>query len=82
VCSPTITIDPAAMPAVTELSVGYFQLTSGERSGQQQADVVLIDTNSYTCTSTPPDPTACLTATAHLTASGCCTAVPARLGRD
>jgi hypothetical protein len=49
---PTITIDPAAMPAGAELSVGYFRLSSGE----QQADVVLIDTSSYTCTSTPPDP--------------------------
>jgi hypothetical protein len=49
---PTITIDPSAMPAGTELSVGYFQLSSGE----QQADVVLIDTSSYTCSSTPPDP--------------------------
>jgi hypothetical protein len=49
---PTITIDPSAMPAGAELSVGYFQLSSGE----QQADVVLIDTSSYTCTSTPPDP--------------------------
>jgi len=52
---PTITIDPAAMPAGTELSVGYFQLNSGAYSGQQQADVVLIDTSSCTCTSTPPD---------------------------
>ena len=49
---PTITIDPAAMPAGTELSVGDFQLSSGE----QQADFVLIDTSSYTCSSTPPDP--------------------------
>ncbi len=49
---PTITIDPSAMPAGAELSIGYFQLSSGE----QQADVVLIDTSSYTCTSTPPDP--------------------------
>jgi hypothetical protein len=49
---PTITIDPAAMPAGAELSVGYFKLPSGE----QQADAVLIDSNSYTCTSTPPDP--------------------------
>jgi hypothetical protein len=49
---PTITIDPSAMPAGAELSFGYFQLPSGE----QQADFVLIDTNSYTCTSTPPDP--------------------------
>jgi hypothetical protein len=53
---PTITIDPSAMPAGTELSLGYFQLTSGEYSGEQQADFVLIDTSSYTCTSTPPDP--------------------------
>ena len=53
---PTITIDPAAMPAGTELSIGNFQLSSGEYAGQQQADVVLIDTSSYTCSSTPPDP--------------------------
>jgi hypothetical protein len=53
---PTITIDPAAMPAGAELSVGYFQLSSGPAAGEQQADVVLIDTSSYTCTSTPPDP--------------------------
>ncbi len=53
---PTITIDPSAMPAGAELSVGYFQLSSGKAAGEQQADVVLIDTNSYTCTSTPPDP--------------------------
>jgi hypothetical protein len=53
---PTITIDPAAIPAGTELSIGDFQLSSGEYSGQQQADFVLIDTSSYTCSSTPPDP--------------------------
>jgi hypothetical protein len=53
---PTITIDPSAMPAGTELSVGDFQLTSGGYSGQQQADFVLIDTSSNTCSSTPPDP--------------------------
>ena len=53
---PTITIDPSAMPAGAALSFGYFQLSSGQYAGQQQADVVLIDTNSYTCTSTPPDP--------------------------
>jgi hypothetical protein len=52
---PTITIDPSAMPAGAELSVGYFQLGSGEDAGEQQADVVLIDSNSYACTSTPPD---------------------------
>ncbi len=53
---PTITIDPSAMPAGAELSFGYFQLSSGQYSGEQQADVVLINTGSYTCTSTPPDP--------------------------
>jgi hypothetical protein len=47
----TITIDPAAMPAGAELSVGFFKLASG----QQQASVVLMDPDSYTCTSTPPD---------------------------
>ncbi len=52
---PTITIDPAAMPAGAELSVGYFQLSSGQYSGEQEAEVALIDTSSYTCTSTPPD---------------------------
>jgi hypothetical protein len=49
---PAITIDSSAMPAGTELSVGYFQLSPG----QQQADVVLIDTSSHACTSTRPDP--------------------------
>jgi hypothetical protein len=49
---PTITINPSAIPAGTELSVGDFQLSSGE----QQADFVLINTNSYTCSNTPPDP--------------------------
>jgi hypothetical protein len=53
---PTITIDPAAMPTGTELSFGYFQLSSGQYSGEQQADVVLISNSSYTCSSTPPDP--------------------------
>ena len=53
---PTITIDPSAIPAGTELSVGDFQLSSGQYSGSQQADFVLIDTNSYTCSNTPPDP--------------------------
>jgi hypothetical protein len=49
---PTVTFDPAAMPAGTELSIGYFQLTRGE----QQASFALIDTSSYSCTSTPPGP--------------------------
>jgi hypothetical protein len=48
---PTITIDPSALPAGAELSFGNFQLTSG----QLQADVTLIDSDSYTCRSTPPD---------------------------
>jgi hypothetical protein len=45
----TMTINPAAMPAGTELSFGYFKLSSG----QETVDT-LIDTNSYTCTSTAP----------------------------
>jgi hypothetical protein len=53
---PTITIDPSAMPAGTELSFGYFQLTSGEAAGEQQADMLVVTTSSYTCSSTPPDP--------------------------
>ena len=36
---PTITFDPAAMPAGTELSFGFFQLTSG----LQQVPFALID---------------------------------------
>ncbi len=50
---PTITIDPSAIPAGTELSVGDFQLTSGEFAGEQQADMDLIDTGANTCDSTP-----------------------------
>ena len=34
----------------TKLSFGYFQLPTGE----QQADVALVNTSSYTCTSTAP----------------------------
>jgi hypothetical protein len=56
VSQPTITIDPSAMPAGTELSVGYFQLSSGTYAGEQQADMLLVNTNSYTCSNTPPDP--------------------------
>ena len=47
---PTITFDPSAIPAGAELSFGDFQLSTG----QQLATVALIDTSSYTCTSTPP----------------------------
>ena len=49
---PTITFDPAAMPAGTELSFGFFQLTSGG----QQVSFALIDASSYSCTSTPLGP--------------------------
>ena len=45
----TMTINPAAMPAGTELSFGNFQLANGE-----QTSFALIDTASYTCTSTAP----------------------------
>ncbi len=51
---PTITFNPAAMPAGAELSFGVFQLSPG----QQQADFALINTSSYTCTHTPPASTA------------------------
>ena len=44
------------MPSGTELSVGYFQITTGKFAGQQQVYVALMDTSSYTCTSTPPGP--------------------------
>jgi hypothetical protein len=47
--NPTVTINPAAMPAGTELSFGDFQLARG-----QEAAVTLIDTGSYTCSSTAP----------------------------
>lgn len=46
---PTVTINPAAMPAGTELSFGNFQLATS-----QQTSIALIDTASYTCTSTAP----------------------------
>jgi hypothetical protein len=48
----SITIDPAAIPAGTALSIGDFQLGPD----QQQADLALIDTSSSTCSSTPPGP--------------------------
>ncbi len=47
-----ITFSPAAMPAGTELSFGFFQLTGGG----QQASFALMNTSSYSCTSTPPGP--------------------------
>jgi hypothetical protein len=52
----TFTIHPAAMPAGTELSFGFFQLASVQGSGHpgRETVIALIDTNSYTCASTPP----------------------------
>jgi hypothetical protein len=47
--APTVTINPAAMPAGTELSFGNFQLANGGRTF-----FALIDPGSYTCTSTAP----------------------------
>jgi hypothetical protein len=46
----TITIDPTAMPAGSELSFG----TVGVNGGAQASYSSLIDPNAYTCTSTPP----------------------------
>jgi hypothetical protein len=45
---PTVTFDPAAMPAGTELSFGNFRLANGSRT-----EFTLIDTGSHTCSSTP-----------------------------
>jgi hypothetical protein len=47
--APTVTIDPRAMPAGTELSFGNFQLANGGRTF-----IAVIDPGSYTCTSTAP----------------------------
>lgn len=49
VADPTVTFNPSAMPAGTELSFGNFQLANG-----QQTSFALIDTGAYTCTSTAP----------------------------
>jgi hypothetical protein len=49
---PSITFNPAAMPAGTELSFGFFQFTGGG----QQASFALMNTSSYSCTSTAPGP--------------------------
>ena len=46
-----VTINPKAIPAGTELSFGNFQLAN---SGK--IFLALIDTGSYTCTSTAPNP--------------------------
>jgi hypothetical protein len=45
----TMTINPAAIPAGTELSFGNFQSANGV-----ETLYTLIDTGSYTCTSTAP----------------------------
>jgi hypothetical protein len=44
-----VVINPAAMPAGTELSFGNFR-----RENASQTSVALIDTRSYTCTTTAP----------------------------
>jgi hypothetical protein len=46
---PVVQINPAAMPAGTELSFGEFKLANSGR-----AVIGLINPNSYTCSSTPP----------------------------
>ena len=48
---PTVTINPAAIPAGTELSFGTFRLTNGA-----QTFIGLIKEGAYTCTSTAPSP--------------------------
>ncbi len=50
--SHAVTINPAAMPAGTELSFGNVQLTNG-----RQIFFTLIDAGSYTCTTAPTTPT-------------------------
>ena len=47
--NPTVTINPATMPAGTELSIGAFQVSNGDDTA-----LALINTNSYTCASTAP----------------------------
>jgi hypothetical protein len=48
--NPTVTINPAAIPAGTELSFGIFQVATD----QEETAFTLINTGSYTCTSTAP----------------------------
>jgi hypothetical protein len=57
--APTFTINPAAIPAGTELSFGYFKLANAAGTGNpgQESAAALIDTNSYTCASTAPTAT-------------------------
>jgi hypothetical protein len=47
--SRTVTINPAAIPAGTELSFGNFELANSGRTF-----IGLIDESSYTCANTPP----------------------------
>lgn len=49
---PTVTINPAAMPAGTELSFGIFPYSSTSTD----TEIELIDTSSYTCSSALPAP--------------------------
>jgi hypothetical protein len=46
----TVTINPAAMPAGTELSFGIFQYSASSTD----TELELIDTSSYTCSSALP----------------------------
>jgi hypothetical protein len=52
---PTVTINPAAMPAGTELSFGNFQYSSS----RTDTEIELIDASTHTCSSalptSPPD---------------------------
>jgi hypothetical protein len=47
--NPTVTINPAIMPAGTELSIGAFQVAKGYDTA-----LALLSANSYTCTTTAP----------------------------
>jgi hypothetical protein len=47
--NPTVTINPTAIPAGTELSVGAFQVSKGYDTA-----LALLSANSYTCTSIAP----------------------------
>ncbi|HUB42765.1 MAG TPA: hypothetical protein VMA72_28260 [Streptosporangiaceae bacterium] len=49
---PTVTINPAAMPAGTELSFGTFQYSST----RTDTEIELIDTKSHTCSRALPAP--------------------------
>ncbi len=48
--APSFTINPAAMPAGTELSFGFWL----PRNSRIETAIELIDTNSYTCSRTAP----------------------------